>query len=387
MINVLADNIKVKKQKGKKLPLYKQIRYQVHSMIESGGILPGQELPSISLIAETLNVNYRTVKSAFELLEKDGVLNCEPNKRPVVIQPSQKPSEISQDLCFAFIRMTGDEFFVSASAGIKRYADENDINCIFIDILNDHDRFIDALNHPGQSVSGLILAPYESPEYFKAISTALKDGTKMVFIDRVLPNLDISCVSADHFMGAYQAAQHLLKNHSRPVFYIGNTLEPSSCRDRVAGWTSAMHSFGYPGCSAYLIDVGYTDIEMVAENSASKDHEVEAIVNFFDSHNEDKYSILTSNDYIANAVYIAAERKGLKIGKDIFIAGFGDLPLASRLNQPLTTVCQNTEQVGYEAAEVLFETITGTMPKPVHRILPVDLVVRKSSENPKLAGK
>lgn len=380
MIEILADNIRVEKIRGKKRPIYEQIRHQIHGMIKSGEIVTGQELPSISSMSEKLNVNYRTIKSALELLEKDGLLNCLPNKRSVVRGYSNQTPKAVEALCFAFLRMTGDDFFVSTSAGIKRYADENSIDCVFIDTSNDHERFLDALAHPGQNVSGLIFAPYESPSYYKAISLALKRNTNMVFIDRVLPNVNVTSVSADHFMGAYEATKHLLENHPRAVYYIGNTLEPSSCRDRVSGWRSAMHSYGFPACSSYLIDIGYTEVELSSSPLVFMEYEVDAATKFFNSHDEQKFSILASNDYTAKAIYIAAEKKGMVIGKDVFIVGFGNLPMASRLNVPLSSVNQYSEQVGYEAARALFETITGSMPKPVQKVLPVDLVIRDSSQ-------
>ncbi len=380
MINVLTDNIKVKKVKGKSQPIYEQIRRQIHGMVKSGEIQTGQELPSISFLSEKLDVNYRTVRSALDLLEKDGVLNCEPNKRPVVLGCSPDQKRVKQSLAFAFIRMTGDDFFVSTSAGIKKYTDENDIECLFIDAANDHDKFLDAIMHPGHNIDGLIFAPYESPEYDRAITSALKRNTSIVLLDRVPPNMNVSSVSADHFMGTYTATAHLLENHSRPVYFLGNTLEPSSCRERVSGWRSAMHAYNYPACNSYLFDFGFKDVEMAKWDLEYIEYEIDAALQFFfDSHDEKMFSILASNDYVAKSVCVAAQRRGFVVGKDIFIVGFGDLPMASRLDVPLTTVRQFNEKLGYEAARMLFETAAGLQPKPVHRILPVELVVRQSS--------
>jgi len=69
----------------------------------------------------------------------------------------------------------------------------------------------------------------------------------------------------------------------------------------------------------------------------------------------------------------------LQIGKDVFVVGFGDIPLAQTMPVPLSSVFQNSELVGYESAKLLYELITGDMEKPVHRILPVELRIRASS--------
>ena len=82
---------------------------------------------------------------------------------------------------------------------------------------------------------------------------------------------------------------------------------------------------------------------------------------------------------MARGVYYACEKFGLKIAEDVFIAGISNLPFAQRLSVPLTSVDQNLEKVGYESAKILYEKMLGILPKPIHRVLPVNLIVRESS--------
>ena len=72
---------------------------------------------------------------------------------------------------------------------------------------------------------------------------------------------------------------------------------------------------------------------------------------------------------------------GLEIGRDIFVVGSGDLPFAKRLPVPLTSVrtLPTTEQLGYEAAQLLHQHMNGENKEPIRRLLPVDLIVRASS--------
>ncbi len=56
------------------IPVYRQIANQVKYLVASGRLQPGQELPAIRTLAETLVINPNTVIHAYAELEKDGVV-------------------------------------------------------------------------------------------------------------------------------------------------------------------------------------------------------------------------------------------------------------------------------------------------------------------------
>lgn len=57
------------------VPLHVQIRRGIRDAVESGDLLPGQQLPGIRALAEQLGVNRLTVLKAVEALSKAGLLN------------------------------------------------------------------------------------------------------------------------------------------------------------------------------------------------------------------------------------------------------------------------------------------------------------------------
>ena len=56
------------------VPIYRQIMEQVIAMTVSGRAEPGDMLPSIRELAQSLEVNMMTVSKAYSKLESDGVL-------------------------------------------------------------------------------------------------------------------------------------------------------------------------------------------------------------------------------------------------------------------------------------------------------------------------
>ena len=55
-------------------PAYRQIYDQIGSQIISGGLAAGTVLPPIRTLAEQVGVSVITVRSAWELLERDGLI-------------------------------------------------------------------------------------------------------------------------------------------------------------------------------------------------------------------------------------------------------------------------------------------------------------------------
>ena len=89
-------------------------------------------------------------------------------------------------------------------------------------------------------------------------------------------------------------------------------------------------------------------------------------------------TLVCANDEIALGAIIAAERAGLRVGRDVAITGWDDVMAARHARPALTTVRQPMRTLGALAAEVLDERITGVRTTPRLESLTTDLVVRDS---------
>jgi LacI family transcriptional regulator len=126
----------------------------------------------------------------------------------------------------------------------------------------------------------------------------------------------------------------------------------------------------------------YSEYETLREDNRDAETRCcDAIVQMLSQGRKEPYCIFAVNDAIAQLVYKAAEQFNLIVGKDIFLVGFDDLPLCERLDPPLSSVHQSAEQVGYEGAKLLYEELAGHVDRPIHKVLPNNLVIRASSGN------
>ncbi len=375
----LKDKIQINRRIGHRKTFYEQLSRQIHKWIVDEKIPAGTPLPRVTKMAEQLDLNYRTIKAAMEILDEQGVIINKPNRQAVVAIGN--PNQISQAKRYmiAYTRVQADPFCVSIQQGIQEFVNENDIDCILLDSVGSFGLLLQNLAHPPTNVDAILTLPFENAEYIEAIRQLLEKGKEIIFIDRYIEQLEVSSVTADHFTGAYLATRHLLQEHKMPVYHICIDTKLTSTRNWIRGWSEAMKEHSYFDIDHYKLAI---DIESFKGPSRTDNTEqnIRLAETFFEMHpNDEKYCIFAGNDYAARGIYMVAQKKGLKVGRDIFMVGFGDLPLARQLGVPLSTVDQNSHLVGYEAAKLVFERLSGLLPKHVHRVVPVELKIRQSS--------
>ncbi len=95
--------------------------------------------------------------------------------------------------------------------------------------------------------------------------------------------------------------------------------------------------------------------------------------------------IVCANDDMAVGAMFIAHKMGLDIPKDISIVGFDDTPVSEIIWPPLTTVHHPLKAIGYKAAAMVMERITGGGAAETVRteLVPYRLVARESAAAPK----
>lgn len=90
-------------------------------------------------------------------------------------------------------------------------------------------------------------------------------------------------------------------------------------------------------------------------------------------------AVFVSSDAMAIGAYRAVEKAGLKVGKDIMIVGFDDIPTAQYIVPPLSSVKVPTELMGKYAVQLLVDRIRSNRKIPIKAVLPTKLIIRESS--------
>jgi len=75
------------------IPLFQQLVEQVKQAVMSGGVRPGDALPSIRQLANDLDINNKTVAKAYRMLERDNVIETK-GYRGTFVHPEAKSNAV-----------------------------------------------------------------------------------------------------------------------------------------------------------------------------------------------------------------------------------------------------------------------------------------------------
>jgi len=179
---------------------------------------------------------------------------------------------------------------------------------------------------------------------------------------------DVPSVSSQNWPGGWAAADHLLSLGHRDIAVIGRLGDPLWWRARYSGFVSALEAAGQsirPECLRF----GRFRVEDGLEHGR-------AIL----SLPKVPTAIFTGADLQAVGVYEAARELGLRIPEDLSVIGYDDLPVASWLGPPLTTVRQPIAEMAATAVRLVLDQQTSDDQRLA---LATKLVVRESTAAPR----
>ena len=82
-------------------PIYLQIINQIKEQIGKGSLRPGDELPSVRELANSLGINMHTVRSAYLKLHDQGIVNLRLGRRAKIAR-LQHPPEVTDEVAADF---------------------------------------------------------------------------------------------------------------------------------------------------------------------------------------------------------------------------------------------------------------------------------------------
>ncbi len=196
------------------------------------------------------------------------------------------------------------------------------------------------------------------------IVRALHESKKPFILIGRHPTLDVNYIDADNVQGAREATLHLLRLGYKRVATITGPQNMIAGLDRLEGYRLALKERG----------IAY-DPQLVAEGDFSESGGYMAMHALLPYKPD---AVFAATDMMAEGAMRAIRKAGLRIPQDIAIVGFDDMPNASRLSPPLTTIRQPTQRMGALAVNTLIDIIQNPAESKRHIVVPVELVIRES---------
>jgi diguanylate cyclase (GGDEF)-like protein len=181
------------------------------------------------------------------------------------------------------------------------------------------------------------------------------------------------CISVDNKTGMVQAITHLIERHGcRNIGFVSGPATSEDAIERLQVYKETLIANG----------IEYDDKRVVYGNfSKYVTAEVETLLDRCGKLD----AIVFANDQMAIAGYQVLESRGIRPGKDIYVTGFDDDPIAQELTPHLTTVKADPSELGYNAVlSAVNYVINGTLENVS---IPSSLICRNScgcQGNPRL---
>lgn len=215
----------------------------------------------------------------------------------------------------------------------------------------------------------LIVLPREPEAYLLSLR---QRNFPYVLIDQLgIDETDLSVVAANRD-GGYAATTHLIGLGHRRIGLITGWLDMISTIHRLEGYRAALadNHIAFDDDLMYVGD--FTQTSGYRGANALLDLP------------EPPTAIFAMNDMAAQGVMDAVRDRGLRVATDISIVGFDDVPIASMVTPPLTTVRQPLTEMGQRATQMLVNLIQNPAESQHSVVLPTTLVVRNSTAPPRI---
>ena len=311
-------------------------------------------------LRDSYEINPETKRLVIEYAER---LNYRPN--PIALSLKENRSRVIG----VVVPQIANNFFSQVINGIEAIAYNRGYNVI---IFQSHESYERELLTVEQAVTrkadGLLISLSSSTSDVSHLRELQEKKLPIVLFDRVSTELDLPCVTADNFAGAFAATEHLIQTGRRRIAHV--TIPPyiSITQERLAGYRAALEQYGLPYDEALIQYAGFGQ------------NEVEPLIDDLLSQSPDAF--FAASDRLALGCLAALKKRNVAIPETVSLIGFTNTPVADLLAPPMSTVEQPALEIGQVAAEQLIDLIEGKAkrPQPGTVRIPTRMVVRESTQ-------
>jgi LacI family transcriptional regulator len=223
-----------------------------------------------------------------------------------------------------------------------------------------------------QQVDGVVLAIASRDD--PLVDFIVESGLNAVMVNRADDSGRVPSVVSDDRLAMKLVVDHLLRSGCKRIAHLAGPQTLPTGVGRRLGFEQAMRDHGavaagIVACAAYSRAAGQQAMaQLLAECPNPPDAEA------------------CCNDMEALGAYDALAAAGLRIPHDTAVTGHNDMPLVDLIAPPLTTIRPPHRELGWRAAQLLFERLDGQQLSPATVVLRPELVVRASTRPVQAAG-
>jgi LacI family transcriptional regulator, kdg operon repressor len=234
-------------------------------------------------------------------------------------------------------------FSTEVSRAIEDFFHQHDLQAIVCNADDDPEKekkYIEMLR--AKQVDGLIIFPTgQNHDLYKNM---VEQGYPVVFMDRkVEESLKVFSILTDNTESTYKAVQRFIDKGHKNIAFVVQPLRVSTRLDRLEGYKRALKNAGIEINPDYIVEADIPDMKAKLERLFSMEVKPTAL--------------FAANDRAFMAVVEFLKEKKIQLGEDIELIVFDNIPFAHLLDTPISFIIQPAREMGFKAAELLYEQI------------------------------
>ena len=233
-------------------------------------------------------------------------------------------------------------FFASMLNAFKAEVERRGFDITFINhnMGLDHATYLEHCRY--RHVDGVCLACVDF--YSDEVQELLASEIPCVTVDH--PTDRHACVLSDNHDGVQRLVEFALDNGHERIAFISGQQNSEVTATRIRQFYDTMKAHGLPVPEGYFVEGRYGDAEVVRE-----------IVGRLMDREDRPTCILLPDDTTYFAAQEAIRERELRIPADVSVAGYDGIGMTQSLRPQLTTIRQDSAEMGRMAAELLIERL------------------------------
>jgi len=281
---------------------------------------------------------------------------------------SKRTRNIGLVVAHTTFRLSSHLFFLEFLRGISGFLNEKGFRLILA-TTNSEEDYEDSCRSMAQNgvVDGVVILGIRSND--ERLRHFLDAGVPCITVGRPIGYPDVDYVDSDNEGGARSAVEYLLQLGYEKVLFVNGPNDHVASIAREQGYRAALNSHSLPSDGRYII---HGDFSFESGYEAVRD----AIITGLEFS-----AVFAASDLAAMGAITALKEEGIQAGKDASVIGFDDIPYASFVDPPLTTVHQPIFEMGEEAGRLLLLRLGGEAQGPLNKVFRTQLIIRESTRH------
>jgi LacI family transcriptional regulator len=217
-----------------------------------------------------------------------------------------------------------------------------------------------------KNIDGIILAGKIPTILIKKL---IRTNVPLVFIDYFPPDGNFPTIMIDNLSGGFIATNHLIQCGHRKVAFVGGDMDHPSIAERFQGYKMALER----NCIDFNEKLVVTKAPYLDRENGYKSAKL------LIQKGREATAIFACNDAMAIGVLQYLKENKLSVPEDISLIGFDDVEADLSLDPPLTSIRVPKVDMGIECIKMLIDILEKRSVTPRKILMPVELIIRKST--------